>query len=171
MGFVMIGGLITMRGQMPDAPPVEPPRVRLLKGDDDAVYQFTPAPEGNALLRHIPTWADLVALGLDGGTITVVEPAELARYALGPPLTAATAAMPTAAERDPHNSVVGFVQAQVDRQLWLGTRFAGLFACPWQAATALTAQALTTLDLTHRGFLFRFSLRSLCRLCALCVTA
>lgn len=143
MVLVISSGLIVMRRQMPDAPPVEPPTVRLLKGDGDAVYQIT----AEGLLRHIPTWADLVALGLESENITVVEPAQLARYELGPPLTAATAATPTAAERDPRNSVVGIVQDQTDRQLWLGTRFAGLFACPWQAATAFTAQALTTVDL------------------------
>lgn len=86
-------------------------------------------------------------MGLDGESIMVVEPAELARYGLGPPLTMTTATTPTAAEHDPRNSVVGFVQDQTDRQLWLGTRFAGLFACSHPGATAFTAQALTTLNL------------------------
>lgn len=143
MVLVISGGLIVMCRQMPDAPSVESPPVRLLKGDGDAVYQLT----AEGLLRHIPTWADLVALGLDSESIMVVEPAELARYGLGPPLTMTTAATPTAAERDPRNSVVGFVQDQTDRQLWLGTRFAGLFACSHPGATAFTAQALTTLNL------------------------
>ena len=41
MVLVISGGLIVMYPQMPDAPPVEPPPVRLLKGEDDAVYQLT----------------------------------------------------------------------------------------------------------------------------------
>ena len=124
-----------------------PETVRLLKGDDDAVYQFTTMPDGSGLLRHIPTWADLVALGYAEASITVVDERELARYTLGPPLTTATAATPTQAELDPRNSVVAFTSDPSRTTLWLGTRFAGLFACPHPGVAALTVQALTTLDL------------------------
>jgi hypothetical protein len=160
MLLIVTGGLLMTYGrtrrrapqpgvqQPPPATQAAPETVRLLKGADEAVYQFTTAADGSALLRHIPTWADLVALGYEGASITVVEPSKLARYTLGPPLTTATAATPTTAELDPRNSVVAFTSDPSRATLWLGTRFAGLFACPWQAATALTAQALTTLDLT-----------------------
>ena len=117
---------------------------QLLKSDGPAVYRLME----DGTLRHIPTWADFVGLGFEDVEIITLEDDELAGYVLGPPLVQDGPVLLSAEERSPlHNVTAAAVQpmpGQALGTLWLGTAFAGVFACPWPPDLAPTPVEIAT---------------------------
>lgn len=111
---------------------------QLLKSDSPAIYRAME----DGTLRHIPTWADFVGLGFEGAEVITLADDELADYTLGPPLTQDSSAIPSALESDPLHNVISAVVSSEDGIIWLGTAFAGLYACPWTDGNAINRAEL-----------------------------
>lgn len=158
ISVIILGGWIftfnrqsapTKQSTTPQTPNVieeEKPIPTLVKGSGAAIYQLSE----DGALRHIPTWADFVALGFENAPITILEDGELARYQLAPLLTQTSQSTPTDAERNPLRNVEAFVLDPATHTLWIGSRFAGVFACPTTALTpnsaAISPTAIATID-------------------------
>lgn len=104
-----------------------PPSSKLVKSDGPAVYLLN----SQGILRHIPSWADFVALGYDGAEITTLTDTELAGYPIGWPLTADSAELLPPEALNPLSRVSAVTVDGQRERLWIGTSHSGVAECPW----------------------------------------